>query len=448
MGLNYQGTSIMNLIKIKGFVLAVIAGALLTGCSSDDLETAIETVPDTPVASKTYYMSVNASKGGSEEDSGANNMPRRALSLSENQKTLVSTWAKTERIYVKYYDNWFDGYLQPNKNGGTAFLNGSLTANNFDFTIPEGFELQFPRKNIDYTGQIGTIEDIAANYDYATTVPHVDKVEGNNITAAAPVTFVNQQAIVRFTLQDQDGNPLSVSKLLISGTGLKKNGTELGDIEINPTSSTNVIFAALSGIDGTITLTATGANGNAYVYSKSNIKFANGEYRRITVKMHSTSTDAINLSDATTDQIGHVVGEDGKVYANSGAATSAGTTAVAMIAYISEKGKGLAIALNDDSEMTLDDALSAASGKTPTVDGCKWKLPLHNDWENMAAGCGGFGSINSKLVTAGGTSMSGTYWSSMNYENIFFSGSGADYGQGNEYVSYKVRACLVFPSTN
>lgn len=141
------------------------------------------------------------------------------------------------------------------------------------------------RKEIDYTGQIGTLEDIASRYDYIQASPLIDHVENNNITSTIDDTaFQNLQAIVRFTLKDQSGNPLYVSKLKISADGLKVNDTELGDITINPTQPTDVIFAALSGVNGTVTLTATVGN-DTYVYTKSNITFSNGQYRHITVKM-------------------------------------------------------------------------------------------------------------------------------------------------------------------
>ena len=437
-----------NLFKTKCFVLVILAGALLTGCSSDDMEPAKDPSTDKPVVSNSYYMSVNASKGEDEETAtGAKNSPRHALSLDENQNRLISTWAKTEYVYVKYDNQWFEGSLQPDRNGGTAWLNGTISG--IEFQVPEGFMLQFPRKEINYTGQKGTIEDIAARYDYAKATPHVDKIEDHNIKATASVTFDNLQAIVRFTLKDQDGNDLNVKSLLISATGLKKTDTEQGDIEITPATPTNVIFAALSGVDGNITLTAVTNDGKTYVYSKTGITFANGQYRHITVKMRSvTNPEAINLSEVTTSHIGWVVGQNRMVFANAQAASSAGTTAAAMIAYVSETGKGLAIALNDENdEMNLTAAQTAASGKTPAIEGCTWKLPLKTEWDNMAdiqQGCGGFATINSKLETAGGTKMNGTYWASVNYDNITFDADGAKYGTGFDLVSYKVRACLVF----
>ena len=454
MGLNSSVKTMKRaMAKAMSFSLAIMAGALLTACSSDDGE---EVTPGSKTYD-TYYLSVQATKGGNEAGAAAKGMPRRALSLEGN--TLTATWATTEKVYVKYDGSWAGGTLSPNTAGTTVYLNGAIsgvTFNPSDATsgapaLPKAFTLQFPRKEIDYTEQVGTLEDIAAKYDYATTQAHVVHIEGNNITAAAPVTFVNQQAIVRFTLQDQSGKALQASSLTISATGLKKNETEAGDITITPASPTDVIFAALSGVNGTISLTARVGSGT-YVYTKSGVYFANGAYRHITVKMRPMSApDATSLSDVTSDHIGHVVGANGKVYTNAAAATSANTTAVAMIAYVSEKGHGLAIALADEpgEYYSFKDAFTVASSKTPKVEGGTWQLPLKADWVNMASGCGAYTTINAKLESAGGTKLEYDYWapaSQYSYETIYFREDMGDdpFDPGNAYMSYKVRACLSF----
>lgn len=202
------------------------------------------------------------------------------------------------------------------------------------------------------------------------------------------------------------------------------------------------------------TLTAR-VGSDTYVYTKSGVSFANGAYRHITVKMRPMSApDATSLSNVTSDHIGHVVGANGLVYTNAAAATSASTTAVAMIAYISEKGHGLAIALADEPEKygySFSAAFTVASNKTPKVEGGTWQLPLKADWVNMASasGCGAYTTINAKLESAGGTKLVDDYWapeSQYSYETIYFSeGMGDDpFGRGIEYMSYKVRACLSF----
>jgi hypothetical protein len=77
-----------------------------------------------------------------------------------------------------------------------------------------------------------------------------------------------------------------------------------------------------------------------------------------TAKVYSVTRDLTNktFADATAGDVGKVIGANGSIYDKASAATSAGTSAVAMIAYVGDDGtadasseiyKGLAIALSD-----------------------------------------------------------------------------------------------------
>lgn len=67
-------------------------------------------------------------------------------------------------------------------------------------------------------------------------------------------------------------------------------------------------------------------------------------------------TRSVVFSNVTAEDVGKVIGADGRIYTNASAATAASTTAVAMIAYVGSAGsvdtgngvyKGLAIAMSD-----------------------------------------------------------------------------------------------------
>ena len=264
--------------------------------------------------------------------------------------------------------------------------------------LPQDLTLQFPRKEWSYTGQVGTIADIAANYDYATAEAHITAINGSDITASSAVTFTNQQAIVKFTLQDKNnGNAaINATSLRISANGLKTTDTETGDITITPASPTSEIFAALSGISSThVTLTAVAGN-KTYVYNKSGASFTNGGYYEITVKMHE-ATEGTDLANVTTDYIGWVVGQNGKVYSTVAKASAASTTAVAMVAYVGTASNcthGIAIALADENtDMNQSSAITAASANTAVTNGT-WRLPTLVDWQYMLIGCGNGAAYN------------------------------------------------------
>ena len=473
---NKEDTTVKSL-KIEKFkslslVALLIASVTLASCSSDDGDSEPKNVLE---AGKTYILTVDARKGS--------DVTTRALNLSGS--TLNATWAKAEKVFVKQYDNWLEGSLSPDANGETARLNGEIKNITGELPLSEYLFLQYPQQTWNYTGQHGTIADIAANFDYATATAHITKINGSNISASSSVTFTNQQAIVMFTLKDKNKNdaPINATSLSISASGLAQSvdvshssneytfTNTLGDITVTPSSAKSEIFVALRGVNGNVTLTAK-TEDKTYTYYKSEAAFDHGKYYEIDVKMKE-KTYPINLSAVTPDYIGSVVCTDGTVYADCTAATLANKTPVAMIAYVSGTGSGLAIALNDENEQkSFDGAQLAARAKNTenTVSGGDWRLPQIEDWRNMFRGCCNgksandtsakveFGSIQSKLKDAGRkTIQKSNYWSYSvygssrdGYYTVSFGDGTAiittlDYTEIEYNVQYNVRACLAFP---
>ncbi|MBQ9641379.1 MAG: hypothetical protein IJV06_07450 [Bacteroidaceae bacterium] len=268
------------------------AGAVLTACSSDS---------DTPEPVKTFYMSVDATKQVSED------MVRATRALSLDGTTLNVVWATTEHVYVQgtLVSNaskfWFKGSIQPQSAGTTTRLNGTVTlpdgwSGSIDELIGEAhyLTLQFPRSGTpDYTGQKGTLADIAEKYDYAIAANvRCDIVDGH-IEGVNPAIFENQQAIVKFTFIDKaDGTTrLNPTALTI------KYGTETEDIELTSipastyaTNGDGVIFVAIRGFaKQDVTLTAT-VGSDTYTFTKKNFTFENGQYYEINVKMKQRTT--------------------------------------------------------------------------------------------------------------------------------------------------------------
>jgi hypothetical protein len=196
--------------------------------------------------------------------------------------------------------DWFKGSLQPQSAGVTTRLSGTLSVpdgwaystiesakDNGVFEFPIDMLLQFPRPgDLDYTGQVGTIDDIAAKYDYATATASINGINGNVITATSPVTFVNQQAIVKFTLKDKaDGTTLLNPTALTINYGSRSLELTSIPAATYTTNGNGVLYVAIPGFSGqNVTLTATCSSGT-YNYTKSNVTFTNGKYYEITVKM-------------------------------------------------------------------------------------------------------------------------------------------------------------------
>ena len=277
-----------NNMKINNyFGVLLTIGLALTACSSDD--------SNTEQVYRTYTMTIDATKGANEAASRATT---RALTLTGS--TLNTLWATTERVYVqgkKLSDNWyfwFEGYLQPHSAGTTTQLNGVISLpTSFSISIddaigkPHKLTLQFPRPYIlDYTGQIGTLADIAAKYDYAKAEEVMVDIEADKVVGVSPVTFVNQQAIVKFTLKDKaDGTTLLNPTALTIQYGEESLSLTSIPSTTYGTNGNGVLYVAIPGFsDKAVTLTATVAD-DTYTFTKSGVTFVNGQYYEINVKM-------------------------------------------------------------------------------------------------------------------------------------------------------------------
>ena len=253
-----------NILSLAALLIA--SATVFTACSSDD--NIISEQPAQPTDK--YTMTINASKGD-----GATN---RALSLSS--KTLNAAWAAGEQVTV--YNNTksaaLGGQLEAKSSGTNTTLTGELTG-----TVENGDELTLKFLSPTYGTQDGTLTGSATSIDkvcdYAEASVTVSSVAGGNITTTTAATFENKQSIVKFTLKDKGNGDAA-----ISATKLVVNDGS-ADYTVTPTSATSELYVALPDISSkTLTLTATDGT-YSYVYEKSSVTFANGQYYEITVKM-------------------------------------------------------------------------------------------------------------------------------------------------------------------
>ena len=435
---------------IKTVAALLMAGAAFAACSDDNITENGQ--PANPTGK--YTMTIEATKGDASRDQSracpsfgeaqpaldevkGDGATTRALTLDD--KTLNATWATTENVYVQKGEAWADGSLQPQADGATATLKGELSG----ITIAENdvLTLQFPKSgDITYDGQLGTLADIEANFDYATASVTVASISasGNINPEAATTTFTNQQAIVKFTLIDKaDGtSSLSATQLVVS------DGTN--SYTVTPASATSEIYVAIPGFSGqTVTLTAT-VGTDTYTYEKSGVTFTNGQYYEITVKMTKAVTYKL-LSAATAEDIGKVVCADGHLH-TAKTAVPAGCTAVGILGKVTETGCGLILALQDATSQdwntingwtstttyagttlkVLPDAAAHGSltsytrlGTTAVSD---WAVAQKSDYEAIFTNLGSTtgdsdgktydGNVNAYITTGvGGTAISGYCWS-------------------------------------
>lgn len=275
------------------FNTLLLAGLVLAACSSDDDD---HQGQEEHQEFKTYYMTVNATKGAEE---GVNYASTRALAFDGS--TLNATWATTEHVYVQgqlvssgeFF--WFEGSLKPQSAGTETELIGAISLpagwsySSIDEAIGYHHEvtLQFPRPGVlDYTGQIGTLADIAEKYDYAIDTEVVVEITADQVLGVEYAVFESQQAIVKFTLKDYaDGTTLlNPTKLNV------QYGTESLSLTIPETTYTTngngVLYVAIPGFvdEQKVTLTAK-VGSKKYTFIKSGVMFENGKYYEVDVKM-------------------------------------------------------------------------------------------------------------------------------------------------------------------
>lgn len=189
----------MKMKRLHFFLL--LAGLLLTACGGDDdmatgsgnskpVEPSTPTTPTTPT-SWTLEITSPVTRG---------------LNLSGS--IVTPTWSTSDKIYV-YYGSQCVGVLHPkeNKNNAKDYVQlvGNLdTPTSGPYSVGDklSFYYQCDKGFSNYTGQGGTIESIASDYDYhiAENVS-ITKVDAANriVTVGQQFNMVPQQAIARFS---------------------------------------------------------------------------------------------------------------------------------------------------------------------------------------------------------------------------------------------------------
>lgn len=279
---------------IQMLIALLIGCAVMSACSEkDDESNVVNPTPDPEPAKLTYTLTIKATKG---ENAGLS----KALALIEGENgkySLNATWKDGDLVSVSLV------------NGDTKTLVGTLTAQNSadnnttltnfdisnqDYTPQQGDNLLLEFLSPNYSSQNGTLDYIAANCDYATASTSIREVTADGKITANDVTFINQQAIVKFTLSS-GGN-------VINATSLKVN-----DIIINLASATNEVFVAIPEADAkNISLTVEDGT-DKYGFYKAGANFVNGKYYTVNVKkLLKTPCDLSSVS-------GYVVIPDGFV---------------------------------------------------------------------------------------------------------------------------------------
>lgn len=422
--------------------------ATWSACSNNDALA----VTEEPVQPRTYTVTTTLSpKGGAQT---------RSTMTDNGDGSISAEWQENDQLSVYYY-------VSPS---GTAETTATVTAVNpttkaatitFTLTDPKddgditfGYPLSFYNhtKNPD-TDQSGTLDDINDNFA-AISCSGKMNVDGSVVTLSGLTTMEQEMCIWKFSFTDGSSDITSaITKLVIE---FPENSRTYS---VTPLSQ-STIYVAMYGYGfstpKSMSITAQTAMG-VYRKAAASVTLAAGT---------TYTTTGLALKKA---EVGKVFGADGNIYVDADAATAAGTTAVAMIAYVgnntseaSPYNHGLALAMSDansgaqcqwrtpiadaghtkqsssftaESGLQYNDAThnsdtypafkaAIANNSTAVSTGCSaWFLPTGYQWNQMINACknvlgtnNNFKDLRDGFSTRGGTNMqSYHYWSSSEF---------------------------------
>lgn len=443
-----------NLIWMAALALTA---ATWSACSNDDEPTAAEQ----SAQSRTYTVTTTLSP--------RNGAATRSTMTDNDDGSISAEWQKDDQIWVGYYQDGGDYQnttavvtaVDPSTKAATirVTLTNPQDNGNIYFGYPYSY---YAKTKSPYTDQTGTLADINANFA-AIEGSGLMNVSSSGVTIVPPSSMAPQMCIWKFTFTNGTSNITSdITKLVIDIPENTQTYT------VTP-SSQSPIYVAMYG-DGfstpkSISITAKTSTG---VYRKvaASVTLAAG-------KTYTTTGLALTspaVENAVPGDIGSVIGADGNIYPNANIATTFGTTARAMIAYVgsaSECTHGLALQLNSSPvSKTWADAKSYAEGLT-AIDGGTWRLPSNADWQNMFLACAKSGDASStsdsmdpiagfkEKIAATGTTWDSSkfYWSSSTATgsnvwcvsvNLDDSNASANFYESITNLSYYVLGCLAF----
>ena len=483
-----------NIFKALAFAMLISAMLLTSACVNDEIP-----------SQKGYELpvTVNVTRQGDNASTKAtytydNTTQKGTLSFSTGDKLFV--WGRYNTYAESFYGTltWqsggtFSGTITTSSEvSGTAqelFVAADWT---YATLLPDGYDTYHFLKIVDNGSTITLNPDFNNAF---TTVSKAEAVEQfsyeHTYSYSSGFALNPQNAILNFTISGLTANASNVAVSLTSG-GFNISGTVDVDGDGNATFAVGVMGSTdLKNCSLTV-------GGNAITLVNSSLELLRGKIYNITRSAPSP------FANVTAGDLGKLIGADGNIYADADAATEAGTTAVALIAYVGNNAEtsttynhGLALALSDVSgykqwcsqkanpclttRYSYDDrtndmaglantdelinhgshthyAASAARGYNNGVHPTgtsEWFLPSAGQWTKMA-GTGGYGYANLK-TTAGGyiglisdSSDYHGYWSSSERsDQVQAWGFNASYSYLNilsadkDYYRY-VRACLAF----
>ena len=253
-------------------VLSLTATCLVACSSSSDDDPTPTPQPQPQPVKGTFTLNVNASLSGAATRG----------TLTESGTTYNLTWTAADRVDVKQSGTSVGTLSALTTGGASSDLAGTVSGT---FAVDGVLTLTYPKETVSYANQKGTLDDLGANYAFATATVRVTAVSGSTITTNN-ASFAAQHAIVKFTLKDEKGMAINATSLTIEGCGQA--------VSVTPESAASELYVSVPAIANK-NLTLTASTGSAtYKYNRTNVTFAAGKHytQNVTMGMYDDSYNA------------------------------------------------------------------------------------------------------------------------------------------------------------
>ena len=350
-----------NMFKALAMAMLMPAMLLTTACSNDDFAVNNDNTEIVNQKGFTIPVTINVTRQGDDAT-------MRATFDNDTKKLSFSTG---DKLFVKGYESvagsfagtltWvsegtFTGTITTEKEyTGTdeqLFTAAKSTGHATATLLPNGYE----SVNFLYIQDQGTVakydDEVFANYENAfalTKAAGVEQLswEWGDYSIGTGFALSSGNTILNFTITG-----------LAASTNVNVS-LELEKYSVNKSVTTNA--------SGTASF-AIGVYGGAYnlnvlALTVGGNSIALGSKELAAGHIYNISR-SVALAAVTASDLGKVIGADGKIYANADAATTAGTTGVAMITYVGS-ATGESAPYNHGLALAMSDANGGSS--------CKWK---------------------------------------------------------------------------
>lgn len=340
-------------------------GAMMAGCSSDDLTADTPQLPNTANGTVTMKTTISLSESASTRALDADGKKNFAAgdqitviyknTSDQTVKAVSDALTATDIDATNAQNATFSVTLtNPKASGKVRYIYpASMAADDVSATTPDNYAT-IKWSNLDT--QDGTLTSLASNLDLGV----FDGLLTSEAALPNTATLANPLTIGKFTIKNSGGTDINstIIKLII--------GDGTNTYTVKRTAAAGPIYVAMKPISNKSIKLTVNTNLNKYIKSFAGKTFESQKLYSVNATMGAARYPRNDFAES--DDIGSILGANGYIYLNAAAAAADGTTAQAAIVYAGGVNpyfnKFLAVGQTDlrvgtETSFSLTQALSA-----------------------------------------------------------------------------------------